>query len=160
VSTASVGADLYSMLGVPPSATTEEIEAAFREHAKALHPDLHPGDVQVAEHFKELTHAYDVLTRPERRDAYDRRSSPPPVAPAPERLSVFHTPARARAAVFIGIALLLLGLAGGVVLAGLDTGDAAKTITLWLVVVKLVVCGGLLWGIGAWRLRRLRARST
>jgi len=161
VSTASVDADLYSMLGVPRSATTEEIEAAFREHAKALHPDRHPGNAEIAEQFKELTHAYDVLTRPERRDAYDRRSSPAPVASvAPERASVFRTPGRARAAVATGIALLLLGLAAGVVLAGLDTGDAAKTITLWLVVVKLVVCGGLLWGIGSWRLRRLRSRGA
>jgi hypothetical protein len=158
VTTASTGIDLYEMLGVDRSASAEEITLAFRAHAKVLHPDRHPGDPEVAERFKALTHAYDVLIRPESRARYDRRAHTPPPPPSPpsSHSSVFHTPRGARAAIGGGIALLALGVVGGVVLAGLDTGDAAKTITLWLVIVKLVACGALLWGIGAWRLRRLR----
>lgn len=156
------GTDLYATLGVGPRATTDEIVVAFREHAKELHPDRHPGDTIVAERFKSLTHAYNVLVRPESRDAYDRRRAAAAAAvaaphpPAPRHAPVFRTLGRARAAVAGGIGLLVLGVAGSVVLAGVDTGDAAKSITLWLVVVKLFACGGLLCGIGAWRLRRLR----
>lgn len=159
---ATTATDLYAELGVSASASTEEIAAAFRDHAKELHPDRHPGDGEVAERFKALTHAYNVLGRPESRADYDRRRTPNP-APAPRAAptpspngSVFRTPARARAAIWGGIALLVLGIAAGVVLAGLDTGDSAKTITLWIVVVKLVACGALLTGLGVWRLGRLR----
>jgi len=153
------------MLGVEPGATTEAIAVAFREHAKQLHPDRHPGDVAVAERFKSLTHAYNVLIRPESRDAYDRRRAATrivaaPVSTAAAHLTVFRTPGRAHAAIGTGIGLIALGAAGGIVLASLNTGDAAKTITLWLVVVKLVACGALLWGLGAWRLRRLRSEPA
>lgn len=158
---ATAGPDLYGTLGVEPSATAEEITVAFRIHAKELHPDRHPGDAVVAERFKTLTHAYNVLVRPESRNAYDRRlaaRSTPEAAPrTTAHAPVFRTPRRARAAIGIGVGLIVLGAAGGVVLAGLDTGDAAKTITLWLVVVKLLACGVLLWSLGAWRLRRLRS---
>lgn len=157
--------DLYATLGVAPTASTAEIAAAFRVHAKELHPDRHPGDAAVAERFKSLTNAYNVLARPASRTAYDRRRATrrapaPPVATPPSgHAPVFRTPGRARAAIWGGVALLTLGIAAGVVLAGLDTGDSAKTITLWIVVVKLVVCGALLWVFGAWRLGRLRAGS-
>jgi curved DNA-binding protein CbpA len=158
VQTASIGSDLYATLGVEGTATTEEIAVAFRVRAKELHPDRHPGDADIAERFKVLTHAYDVLTRPESREAYDRRlREPAAITPTPPaHLPVFRTSGRARAAIGIGIGLIVLGAASAVVLAGLDTGDAAKTITLWLVVVKLFACGALLWGLGSWRLRRLR----
>jgi hypothetical protein len=170
VQSVTTASDLYAELGVSASASTEEITAAFRVHAKELHPDRHPGDGKVAERFKALTHAYNVLGRPESRAAYDRRHTtgpaparrpptPPPV-PSPAHGSVFRTPARARAAVWGGVALCMLGIAAGVVLAGIDTGDSAKTITLWIVVVKLVVCGALLIGLGLWRLGRLRAQPV
>ena len=157
--------DLYATLGVAPTATTEEIAAAFRVHAKELHPDRHPGDAEAAEEFKSLTNAYNVLVRPASRTDYDRRrashrASAPPGSTRPSgHAPVFRTPGRARAAIWGGIALLAAGIAAGVVLAGLETGDSAKTITLWIVVVKLVVCGALLCGFGAWRLGRLRAGS-
>ncbi len=157
--------DLYATLGVAPTATTEEIAAAFRVHAKELHPDRHSGDAAVAEQFKELTHAYNVLMRPVSRTAYDerratRRTPAERVVATPSgHEPLFRTPGRARAAIWGGVALLVLGIAGGVVLGGLDTGDSAKTITLWIVVVKLVACGGLFWGLGAWRLARLRTGS-
>ncbi len=166
VPSVTTATDLYAELGVSMSASIEEITAAFRVHAKELHPDRHPGDGEVAERFKALTRAYSVLGRPESRADYDRRrttgpASVPRTTPAPSAHgSVFRTPARARAAIWGGVALFGLGIAAGVVLAGIDTGDAAKTITLWIVVVKLVACGALLTGLGAWRLGRLRTETS
>ena len=154
------GRDLYATLGVAPTATDAEITAAFRTRAKELHPDRHPGDAAVAECFKVLTQAYDVLTRPDQRAAYDARrsTSVTPAAPSARTTRhepVFRTTGRARVAKWCGVVTLVVGVAGGVLLAGADTGDGAKTFTLWFVVVKLVVCGAILWGAGAWRLQRL-----
>ena len=149
--------DLYATLGVAPSATTDEIAAAFREHAKTFHPDRHGGDPELADQFKALTNAYAVLIRPSTREAYDRRragrSRSAGVA-APTHAPLFKTARTARMALWAGVALVLLGLAGAGAHTSIDTGDAAKTITLWIVVTKLVICGGILWGLGAWRLRQ------
>jgi len=153
--------DLYARLGVGASASAEEIAAAFRAQAKAQHPDRHPGDASAAERFKALTHAYGVLTDPPRRAAYDRRRAAPTAAglstpAAPPQHAVFGTPRRARIALWCGVALLAIGVASGVVLGSVDTGDAPKAITLWLVTVKLVICGVILWAFGTWRLHRLQ----
>jgi hypothetical protein len=152
--------DLYSTLGVAPSATSDEISLAFRARAKELHPDRHPESPDVGEQYKALTHAYNVLIRPTTRAQYDERRVGAVVrataSPRHEHAPVFRTVRSARTAVWSGFALFVLGLAGGVVLAGLDTGDAAKTITLWIVIAKLVICGVILSAVGRWRLRRLR----
>jgi len=151
--------DLYATLGVAPSASTTEIAAAFRAHAKESHPDRHGGDPARAEHFKELTNAYDVLIRPESRAAYDQqrvaraRGNGLSASPAPQH-PIFRTARSARIALWAGVSLVIFGLAGIAVLASVDTGDATKAITLWLVVVKLVACGAILWGIASWRLRQ------
>lgn len=55
------------MLGVDKKATTDEIRKAFRKKALKEHPDK-GGD---PDKFKILTHAYDVLTNPEKRQLYD-----------------------------------------------------------------------------------------
>jgi hypothetical protein len=161
--------DLYQRLGVGPMASTDEIGAAFRVRAKALHPDVNPGDAQTEDEFKALTHAYDVLTSPAARAAYDqRRSGRAPVGATPSapgtttttHSPVFRTPRAARAAIWWGVALTLLGIIGTAVLAVVPTGDGPKTITLWIVVVKLVVCGAILAAVGWWRLQRLRAEDA
>jgi predicted lipid-binding transport protein (Tim44 family) len=160
-------ADLYRALGVAPTATTEEITVAFRARAKEMHPDRTTGDDATAERFKVLTHAYSVLVRPDRRAAYDRRRDatrrvPAPTSPPRARghEPLFRTPRRARAAIWSGIGLLIVGLLGMGVLANVSTGDSGKAITLWLVVVKLIACGAILWAVGWWRLRRLQAAGT
>jgi hypothetical protein len=156
--TSAVVDDLYGRLGVSATATTAEITAAFRSRAKELHPDRHPGDAIVVEQFKELTNAYNVLVRAESRARYDRRRAARPVhhvRPSGHE-PIFKTTHRARAALWAGVALFVTGVAGGVLLGSLDTGDAAKTITLWIVVAKLLVCGAAFWIAGAWRLHRLR----
>lgn len=65
----------YEILQVSPDATEAEIKRAFRRLAKALHPDSgNPGDV---ERFRRVQEAYETLSSPERRRAYDASSSVP-----------------------------------------------------------------------------------
>lgn len=61
-------ADLYGILDVQPDAGADAIKRAYRRKAREHHPDA-GGD---AERFKEVTHAYEVLSDPERRARYDR----------------------------------------------------------------------------------------
>ncbi len=63
------GPDFYAVLGVPETATDEEIAKAYRRLARQLHPDTNP-EVD-ATGFRDATAAYDVIGDPVRRDAYD-----------------------------------------------------------------------------------------
>lgn len=64
--------DPYQVLGVSRTASADEIKRAYRKLAKQLHPDLNPDQPDVARRFQEVTDAYDLLSDPERRAAYDR----------------------------------------------------------------------------------------
>ena len=64
-------ATYYEVLGVARDATAEQIKTAYRRLAKELHPDHHAGDVAKEQRFKVVTAAYEVLSDPERRRAYD-----------------------------------------------------------------------------------------
>ncbi|MCX7869042.1 MAG: DnaJ domain-containing protein [Terrimicrobiaceae bacterium] len=64
--------DVYEVLGVERSASAEEIKRAYRKLAVKYHPDKNPGDPEAEERFKELGEAYEILTDPEKRAAYDR----------------------------------------------------------------------------------------
>ncbi len=64
--------DLYKLLGVSPSATPAELKDAYRRLAMKYHPDQNPGDETAEERFKEIAHAYEILSDPGRRRAYDR----------------------------------------------------------------------------------------
>ena len=68
--------DHYATLGVPPDATIAQIKKAYRKLARQHHPDTNPGDQQAAERFKTITEAYEVLTDPARRKAYDATRPP------------------------------------------------------------------------------------
>lgn len=61
----------YAILGVPQSATGDEVRAAFRVLAKKYHPDVARDNPFADAHFRELQEAYEVLSGPARRIAYD-----------------------------------------------------------------------------------------
>jgi curved DNA-binding protein CbpA len=64
--------DYYQILGVPRDADEKEIKAAYRKLARKYHPDVNPGDKVAEEKFKQINEAYQVLSDPEKRAAYDR----------------------------------------------------------------------------------------
>jgi molecular chaperone DnaJ len=64
--------DYYAVLGVERSASQDEIKAAFRRLARQYHPDVNTNDPQAEEKFKLINEAYQVLSDPEARAAYDR----------------------------------------------------------------------------------------
>jgi curved DNA-binding protein len=61
----------YEILGVPKSASNEDIKKAFRKLAMQYHPDRNPGNKASEEKFKEISEAYAVLSDPEKRRQYD-----------------------------------------------------------------------------------------
>ncbi len=63
--------DYYRILGVPPTASQEEIKRAYRKLARQYHPDHNPGDRRAEERLKEINEAYEVLSDPKRRRVYD-----------------------------------------------------------------------------------------
>jgi molecular chaperone DnaJ len=64
--------DYYEILGVERSATSEEIERAYRKLARQHHPDRNIGDTDADAKFKEVTEAHEVLVNVDKRERYDR----------------------------------------------------------------------------------------
>jgi DnaJ-class molecular chaperone len=66
-----VPGDYYEILGVQRDANKAEVKTAFRKLARELHPDVNDHDPEAEEKFKAAAEAYEVLSDPERRNAYD-----------------------------------------------------------------------------------------
>lgn len=64
--------DLYQVLGVDRKATKDDLQKSYRKLARKYHPDMNPDDQKAKERFKRVQEAYDVLSDPEKRAAYDR----------------------------------------------------------------------------------------
>jgi curved DNA-binding protein len=78
--------DYYATLGVEPTASAEEIRKAYRRLARKYHPDVSKEE-GAEERFKELSEAYQTLSDPEKREAYDQLGRHRPgedVQPGPE----------------------------------------------------------------------------
>jgi curved DNA-binding protein CbpA len=67
----SAALDLYKILSVSPSSTTQEIKKAYYRIALQSHPDKHNGCSVKLERFKRVNEAYDILSNPTKRNEYD-----------------------------------------------------------------------------------------
>jgi curved DNA-binding protein CbpA len=83
------GPNLYQLLGVPREASRDEIAQAWRRRARAEHPDSRPGDAAAPVRFRALAGAWQVLSDPARRAAYDQTlgHQQPPAAVPPPRMT-------------------------------------------------------------------------
>src|SRR5688572_8620205 len=64
--------DYYEVLGVNKDASEDDIKKCYRKLAMKFHPDRNPDNPKSEEHFKEAKEAYEILSDPNKRAAYDQ----------------------------------------------------------------------------------------
>jgi curved DNA-binding protein len=64
--------DYYLVLGIPKTASADEIKKSYRRLARKYHPDMNPGDKAAENSFREVTEAYEVLSDAEKRRKYEQ----------------------------------------------------------------------------------------
>lgn len=64
--------DYYEVLGLPRTASDDDIKKAYRKLARKYHPDRNPGDKSAESMFKEVNQAHEVLSDPKKRQMYDQ----------------------------------------------------------------------------------------
>lgn len=67
-----IKADYYEVLNVERTASDQELKSAYRKLAMQHHPDRNPDDPAAEEKFKQASEAYQILSDPDKRAAYDR----------------------------------------------------------------------------------------
>jgi curved DNA-binding protein CbpA len=70
------GIDAYAVLGIGPTASSDEIRDAFRRAVRNLHPDHHPGGRADHTGLTAVADAWELLADPDRRAAHDRARAP------------------------------------------------------------------------------------
>ncbi len=63
--------DYYEVLGVSKNSDPNTIKSSYRKLAMKFHPDKNPGDKEAEKKFKEISEAYEILSNPEKKQAYD-----------------------------------------------------------------------------------------
>lgn len=84
--------DYYEVLGVDRNADAATIKKAYRKLAVKYHPDKNPGDKEAEDKFKELGEAYEALSDPDKRAAYDRYGHQAFAGPGGGGRGGFHDP--------------------------------------------------------------------
>jgi len=140
----------YDVLGVATTATDDEIRAAYRTLVARYHPDKHAGNPLeglAAEKAAELNRAYQILSDPRRRTAYDRGPAKPgaTINENGGRAAARKPPSLTKLIAFVLMLPLLLRFGGGLVrlLASLIRGSAGSLRSLPVIaIVGLVVVFG------------------